>query len=172
MKAVSDYIDAKVCLTASGVLFHQGKVLLVKHKKLQIWLAPGGHLEPGEMPHQAAEREFWEETGVKVKAVQAKVTFSGDSISEYIPNPVLSNLHWISQATYEARKVGKSAKKGGRACEQHVCLIYLVKPVGSLEFKQNTEETDGIGWFTPIEVRSLETTADIKHEVEYCSKLV
>ena len=45
-----------------------GKVLLIKHKKLGIWLCPGGHLESGELLHQAAEREFWEETGIKVKA--------------------------------------------------------------------------------------------------------
>lgn len=171
MKAVSQY-DAHICLTVAGVLFHQGKVLLVKHKKLQIWLAPGGHIEANEMPHQAAEREFWEETGVKVRAIQARVPFGGDAISEYIPNPVLSNLHWISKANYEARKGGKSVKKLGRACEQHVCQIYLVESLGSLEFKQNVEETDGIGWFTPEEVQNLDTTPDIKHEVAYCSKLV
>ncbi|MDQ5951652.1 MAG: hypothetical protein QG639_933, partial [Patescibacteria group bacterium] len=82
MKAVSDY-DAHICLTVAGVLFYQRKVLLVKHKRLQIWLAPGGHIEDNELPHQAAEREFWEETGVKVKAIQAKVPFEGDAISEY-----------------------------------------------------------------------------------------
>lgn len=171
MQAISQY-DARRCLTVAGVLFHKGKVLLVKHKKLQIWLAPGGHIEDKEMPHQAAEREFWEETAVKVHAIQAKVPFKGDAISEYIPNPVLSNLHWISKANYEARKAGKPAPKAGRACEQHVCLIYLVEPVGSVDFKQNLEETDGIGWFTPEEVKSLQTTPDIKHEVEYCFKLL
>lgn len=172
MKAVSEYQGAKICLTVAGALFHQGKILLVKHKKLQIWLAPGGHIEENEMPHQAAEREFWEETGLKVKAVQANIDFPGDPISEYIPNPILSNLHWISKDAYKARKAGKQAKKGSRACEQHVCQIYLVEPTGSLEFKQNVEETDGIGWFTPGEVQNLETTPDIKFEVEYCSKLV
>ena len=107
-----------------------------------------------------------------MRAVQAKVPFPGDAVSEYVPNPVLSNLHWISKANYEQRKAGKSAKKAGRACEQHICFIYLVEAVEGLDFKQNTEETDGIGWFTSGEVQMLETTQDIKHEVEYCSKLV
>lgn len=170
MKAVREY-DAHICLTVAGVLFHQGKVLLVKHKKLQIWLAPGGHIEENELPHLAAEREFWEETGLKVTAIQVNIGFAGDTVSEYVPNPVVTNLHWISKANYEARKAGKTAKKHGRACEQHICFIYLVEPAGSLEFKQNVEETDGIGWFTPEEVQNLETTADIKFEVKYLSSL-
>ena len=58
-------------MTASGFLVHNGKVLLIKHKKLGYWLAPGGHVEEDELPHEAAEREVWEETGLKVKAVSA-----------------------------------------------------------------------------------------------------
>src|SRR5688572_115523 len=90
--------NAKICLTASGTLIHQGKILLVKHKKLGFWLTPGGHLEPGEMPHQAAEREFWEETSVKVKA--APMGFfpkTGDAQTEFLPVPLSSNLHWVSR---------------------------------------------------------------------------
>ena len=30
------------------------------------WAVPGGGLEPGESPEQAARREFWEETGCKL----------------------------------------------------------------------------------------------------------
>lgn len=119
-----------------------------------------------------AEREFWEETGIRVKAVEPDLEFQKDEDSEYVPNPVLTNVHWMFKANYEARKAGKPAPMGKRGCEQHYCFIYLVEPVDGLEFKQNVEETDGIGWFTPGEVQNLGTTADIKHEVEYCSKLV
>lgn len=41
-----------------------GRVLLHRHKRLGIWLQPGGHLEPGEGPWDAAVRETREETGV------------------------------------------------------------------------------------------------------------
>jgi 8-oxo-dGTP pyrophosphatase MutT (NUDIX family) len=46
------------------VLDGRGRVLLHRHKRLGIWLQPGGHLDPGEHPSQAARRETLEETGV------------------------------------------------------------------------------------------------------------
>lgn len=41
------------------------KVLLVHHRSLDLWIQPGGHLEPGELPLDAALREFKEETGIE-----------------------------------------------------------------------------------------------------------
>ena len=38
--------------------------LLIKHKKLGIWLPPGGHVDPGEEPIDAARREAREEIGI------------------------------------------------------------------------------------------------------------
>lgn len=43
---------------------HQGRVLLIKHKRLGTWLPVGGELEPGETPLEAAIRELKEETGL------------------------------------------------------------------------------------------------------------
>ncbi|MCA9372860.1 NUDIX domain-containing protein, partial [Candidatus Woesebacteria bacterium] len=57
--------QAKLCYTAAGQVFHDGKLLLVKHRKLGFWLAPGGHLDPEELPHLGAEREVFEETGIR-----------------------------------------------------------------------------------------------------------
>jgi len=53
----------KKCIVASGVLVRDGKVLLVKHPKLGVYIYLGGHVEEGETPIEAVEREFREETG-------------------------------------------------------------------------------------------------------------
>ena len=43
---------------------HQGKVLLIAHRRLATWLPCGGEIEPGETPLEAARRELLEETGL------------------------------------------------------------------------------------------------------------
>lgn len=53
-------------LTASVMLIDGTRVLLMLHKKLGIWLPPGGHLNPGEHPVEAAVRELREETSLTV----------------------------------------------------------------------------------------------------------
>lgn len=42
---------------------HQGKILLSRHKKRLTWETQGGHIEPGETPLAAAQRELYEESG-------------------------------------------------------------------------------------------------------------
>ncbi len=44
------------------------KVLLHKHKKLNIWIAIGGHVE-GENPYQTVLREVKEETNLDIKVI-------------------------------------------------------------------------------------------------------
>jgi len=54
-------------LTASAIIFDDARehVMLIFHQKLQLWLQPGGHFEPGETdPNVAAAREVLEETGL------------------------------------------------------------------------------------------------------------
>jgi len=166
---------AKVCLTAGGCLIHEGKTLLIKHKKLGVWLCPGGHIDPDELPHQAAEREFWEETGVKVKAKPFGLMISLKD-SEQVPAPFSCNLHWVCKKNYDMKI--KSPKNYGtqknwkRGCEQHANMLYLVEPTGSLDFKENVEETDGIAWFSLAEMKELDTYDQIKEEVEYAFSLV
>ena len=36
-------------------------ILLVDHKSAQLWLPPGGHVEPGEHPRETVVRELFEE---------------------------------------------------------------------------------------------------------------
>ena len=168
--------EAKLCLTAGGLLIHEDRVLLVKHKKLGIWLPPGGHIEADELPHRTVEREFWEETGVKVQAYSINKSV-GYVESEALVLPFTMNLHWISRENYQARKASNtpknrvSTKNWPLGCEQHLVMAYLVKPVKGVVYRQNVEETDGIAWFEAEELDDLETTEDIKSEIKLAFKL-
>jgi len=57
---------AKVHVTASAIVVGSRGVVLHKHKRLGIWLQPGGHIDAGETPWDAAVRETREETGLDV----------------------------------------------------------------------------------------------------------
>lgn len=51
-------------VTSSAVVVGVRGVILHKHKRLGIWIQPGGHIEDGERPEDAALREVLEETGL------------------------------------------------------------------------------------------------------------
>jgi len=51
-----------------GVVFREGKLLLVRERLDGGWTLPGGWADVGDVPSKAAEREVWEEAGFLVKA--------------------------------------------------------------------------------------------------------
>src|SRR3712207_9577083 len=58
--------------TVAVFVVSEGKVLLHRHRKLGMWLPPGGHIERDELPDDAAVREVFEETGIRVELVGEK----------------------------------------------------------------------------------------------------
>ena len=58
-----------VHVTASAIVVSDAgdKVALHLHKRLGMWLQPGGHIDAGETPAQGALREAEEETGLPVR---------------------------------------------------------------------------------------------------------
>lgn len=59
--------------TASALVINKAnRVLLVNHKKLGVWLYPGGHVEINETPDETLVREVKEETGLDVTIISNK----------------------------------------------------------------------------------------------------
>lgn len=56
-------------VTASAIVVsdHGDAVVLHLHKRLNMWLQPGGHIDTDEAPDMAALREAREETGLPVR---------------------------------------------------------------------------------------------------------
>ncbi len=73
---MSDYVrnlrdkighDVLMTVGATGVVINeQGEILLHRRSDTGRWGTPGGAIDPGEEPAEAAVREVWEETGVEV----------------------------------------------------------------------------------------------------------
>ena len=54
-------------VTASAIVVGVPGVVLHLHKRLNMWLQPGGHIDAGESVDQAALREAREETGLQLQ---------------------------------------------------------------------------------------------------------
>ena len=56
-----------VHVTGSAIVAGSRGTVLHWHKRIGGWMQPGGHVDAGEMPWQAALRETAEETGLQVR---------------------------------------------------------------------------------------------------------
>ncbi len=112
--------------TVAVFVVWEKKVLLHWHRKLGMWLPPGGHIERNELPDEAAVREVQEETGLTVQLV-------GDRRGD-IADPI--QLH---------RPAGVQLENIGPG-HQHIDLIYVAKPAGPTGIHQHYSE-DKVGWY-------------------------
>lgn len=163
------HLKARRCATAAGILVVDSKVLLLLHKKVSIWLAPGGHIDEHELPHHAAEREFFEETTISVQAYSPKPLLA-NADNEYLPEPLATDLHWVCKKNYDQRIVSAQSdmphvsKLWPKGCEQHYTFIYLVKPLGATIPKLNDKESLDLRWFSRKDLESNEILPSIRNE--------
>lgn len=118
-------------------------VLLLFHRKLQKWLPPGGHIDPDELPDDAAIREVHEETGLRVRLV-------GEA-----PLPVASPRQLVRPAGIQLEDIGPG--------HQHIDLIYFAVPDPvDQEILGNEAECEQCGWFGPEVLAALPVPDDVR----------
>jgi 8-oxo-dGTP pyrophosphatase MutT (NUDIX family) len=66
----SQYTPGHITSSALVLSADAQSVLLIWHRKLKMWLQPGGHIEADLDPFQAAIRETAEETGISRSSLQ------------------------------------------------------------------------------------------------------
>jgi len=137
--------------TATGVVFNpDGKVLMIKHKKLGVWLPPGGHIDDNELPCDAVVREIFEETGVTAKVISIS---DGIGIGSDVHCKELSLPFTILLENIE-----------GTWQHNHIDLVYLCE-AESDDLTKNEFETDGIGWFSPEDAMKLDTYENVQKAI-------
>jgi 8-oxo-dGTP pyrophosphatase MutT (NUDIX family) len=65
-------------VTASAFVVSARGVILHRHRRLGIWVQPGGHIDAGESPEAACLRETKEETGLEARHVDPVELFHVD----------------------------------------------------------------------------------------------
>ncbi len=71
---VNEHFGNQLRLRVCGICTRANELLLIRQKGIgplgELWLPPGGGVEPGQSVPENLEREFLEETGLKVKTEQ------------------------------------------------------------------------------------------------------
>lgn len=116
--------------TVAVFVVHQGRVVLHPHPKLGLWLPPGGHIEPDELPDEAAVREVAEETGLTIELMGGR-----GLATDYPSQPV----QLIRPEGIQLENI--------RPDHQHIDLIYFARPlkVGPGEMPTLTHPMQWIG---------------------------
>ena len=130
---------------AVAYVVKDGKVLLVHHRKLGMWLAIGGHIEEDETPEAAIIREAKEEAGIDIEIVGSKDTagnVKGDV--EVLISPDHIQLEEIDEK------------------HQHIDLVYFARTTSS-NIRLKEDEHHEIKWFSEKELDSPDIAANVRH---------
>ena len=93
------------------VFDEERRVLLVRLSRRDVWVAPGGAVDPDEAPQDAVVREVWEETGLLVEPMQLRGVFGGPEYRAWYAN---GDEVGYMMAVYECRATGGSLRSRRR----------------------------------------------------------
>lgn len=89
----------KVRRGCRGLIIRNNKILLSYEKNTDVYMTPGGGIEPGETLEECVVREFGEETGYKIKVIEPYVT-----VHEYCFETLHENNYFICEITGETER--------------------------------------------------------------------
>ena len=115
-------------------------MLLLFHAKLAMWLPPGGHVDPNELPDDAAVREVLEETGVRAELIGERTPRVGDPIPLLRPEGI--QLELIAPG------------------HEHIDLVYFARPRGGEIVA--SPECERAGWYRLDELEALGVNDEIR----------
>jgi 8-oxo-dGTP pyrophosphatase MutT (NUDIX family) len=93
------HIHEKIDFVVGFLVVFQNKVLFVDHKKIKMWVCPGGHVELDEDPEQTLFRELEEETGLTkndVTVLSEKPSNVMDKGHKFLYTPNFLDMHTFS----------------------------------------------------------------------------
>jgi len=129
------HIHEKIDFTVGAAIVYDNKVLLIHHKKLNLWLLVGGHIELDENPEYAILREVKEESGLDIELVGEKPSNLefGDETGKFLLSPRFMDIHNFSSE------------------HQHIGMVYFAKAkTDKVQFLE--EESTDIKWFSQEEL--------------------
>ncbi len=125
MPHIHDLID----FTVDVFIVYDKKVLLIFHKKHNMWLQIGGHIELNEDPDEALFREVKEECGLDIEVIGKKEPQIKVRGTKFLYSPAFMNIHDINET------------------HKHIGLIYFAK-AKSDNFVLSQREHSDIRWFS------------------------
>jgi 8-oxo-dGTP pyrophosphatase MutT (NUDIX family) len=126
------HIHEKFDYTVTAYIVHEGRVLLILHKALKLWLPVGGHIELDEDPITALFREIKEECGLEVKLLHETPSTNDPRVVD-LPVPAFLDHHAITDT------------------HRHINFVYFAR-AASPKHVWNKDEHDDIRWFTETEL--------------------
>lgn len=119
---------------ATAYVVFQKRTLLLLHRKLGLWLPPGGHIDEGELPEEAALREVAEETGLEVELVSPRRA----------PDPKAPGVRYLHLPNHVQLEDIPNHP-------QHIDLIYFCR-AKSAKVRISPDEHHAMRWYSSAEL--------------------
>lgn len=134
----------KTDLVVAGYLIHDGKLLLIHHRKLDKWIPPGGHIDENETPDHALAREFREELNLDIRLLTTDAIPEEGNMKARLAVPFHVNVHSVGD-------------------HDHCCFFYVCAPKNPEEIKINKDELNDFGWFSEEELEQEHVPRDVRN---------